>query len=116
MISGLKQLVDLYATEKKRYNLQEDLDLTKNQYNNFQKLQYFDLASRNELGWIPTNRGIEFVKGKKRIYDPVLTFDGIAVGARNFLWSKVSKKPKLKYAKDVKVRHYKRKEDYIETI
>lgn len=41
LVEALIQLVDFYNVKKCKCRLQNDLNLTKNQYNNFQKLQYF---------------------------------------------------------------------------
>jgi hypothetical protein len=64
MVSSLEQLVEFYDQNHRRANLQKDLHLTKNQYANFQKLQYFELVHRDSNGWLPTQKGSDFIAGK----------------------------------------------------
>lgn len=52
-------------------HLQKDMNLSKNQYNNTQKLRYFGLIAKvkvagqtNSGRWLITHRGAEFLKGK----------------------------------------------------
>lgn len=58
-----------YAINKKEYNkihLQTEMELTKNEYNNFQKLRYFGLVARSgEAGnWALTNIGERYARGE----------------------------------------------------
>ena len=75
----VRDLVKLYSkvveTQVNEVHLQKDLDLTNNQYNNFQKLRYFGLSVKveNKPGyWLLTRRGADFLtKGEKiskRVY------------------------------------------------
>lgn len=50
---------------KAEIHLQKDTHLTKNQYNNFQKLRYFGLVAKgSEPGkWLLTSRGRDFLLG-----------------------------------------------------
>lgn len=69
----VRDLIKLYSkvveTQKNEVHLQRDLDLTKNQYNNFQKLRYFGLSVKvkEKPGyWLLTKRGADFLtKGEK---------------------------------------------------
>lgn len=69
----VRDLIKLYSkvveTQKNEVHLQRDLDLTKNQYNNFQKLRYFGLSVKvkEKPGyWLLTRRGADFLtKGEK---------------------------------------------------
>ena len=60
----------------KDFNLQKDLSLTKNQYNNFQKLQYFGLISkhRGTTQWHVTLLGENFILGRVPICNKAFTF------------------------------------------
>ena len=58
-----------YALKKKGTNkihLQSEVELTKNEYNNFQKLHYFGLVAKaDETGyWLLTNLGEQFMRGE----------------------------------------------------
>lgn len=71
LANALEQLCQRYIGNP--INLQKDLILTKNQYNNFQKLQYFGLVKRTKHGWYPTNRAMLFVKGNTTVLDTAIT-------------------------------------------
>lgn len=112
MINALRQLVAFYGKNKRRANLQKDLDLTKNQYNNFQKLQYFRLVHREAAGYVPTQRGVNFVKGKESVANLVATLGKNVIGYHHPAWDSHGAKPK-----DVSIYHYfpemyKQKEEY----
>lgn len=74
LANALEQLVEFFIKTGHGCNLQKDLKLSKNQYNNFQKLQYFGLVHRNDNGWIPTSKGVNFINGEATIEVPVATF------------------------------------------
>jgi len=66
------------AVKQKKFNkihLQREIELTKSEYNNFQKLQYFGLvAKHDERGcWVLTKRGLEFLQNKIAVNTKVLT-------------------------------------------
>lgn len=54
------------ATGNTQVHLQDDLNLTKNQYNNFQKLKYHSLVRKaQESGcWSLTQLGLSFLRGE----------------------------------------------------
>lgn len=64
------------------FHLQKDLNLTKNEYNNFQKLKYFKLVSRTEKSgyWILTDKGKRFLDGSMSVPKWVQTFNNKLVG------------------------------------
>lgn len=63
-------------------HLQDEVDLSKNGYNNFQKLRYFGLVvkgkdERNELKagcWLITRLGLQFLQGNTPVPKWVITF------------------------------------------
>ena len=57
-------------------HLQDDIELTKNEYNNFQKLRYNGLvAHAADTGcWLITRRGANFLRGKIDLPKGVLIF------------------------------------------
>lgn len=78
MCSALEKAINAFVELKRPLNLQNDLDLTKNQYNNFQKLQYFWLVDRVE-GWRkPTHKARYFIRWLNPVQNRVAT-----------LWKKV---------------------------
>lgn len=63
---------------KNSIHLQNDMpNLTKNQYNNFQKLHYFGLVAKDDKNpghWVITKWGGEFLRGERKIEKFALTF------------------------------------------
>ena len=64
------------------FHLQRDIDLTRNEYNNFQKLRYWGLAEKKyALGirqsgyWILTPLVYKFIRGEAKIPRSVTTFN-----------------------------------------
>lgn len=76
-----RTLIKFYtAVCEKRLNevhLQSECDLTKSEYNNFQKLRYFALVAKiaDKPGhWLITRRGRDFLRESKKIPGKVLIF------------------------------------------
>ena len=114
LVSALAQMVERYQDLRRCLNLQKDLNLTKNQYNNFQKLQYWNLVKRTEQGWYPTALGIEFTLGQKKIYDKVATFGKEILWYGHDFWKKAKKKPQLVAIWDIDMSFYKKRPEYQE--
>lgn len=57
-------------------HLQDEVHLTKNEYNNFQKLRYFGLVAKGEKtgNWVLTKRGLAFVRSEEPVSLWVGTF------------------------------------------
>ena len=74
MVSALLQLYRI----GRPVNLQKDLKLTKNQYNNFQKLQYLFLVEpvMGSSSWFITKSGKEFIENTLTICNSGFTFGG----------------------------------------
>ena len=74
---------------KNDIDLQEEIELTKNQYNNFQKLRYFGLVhhvkdqdgNRKAGRWLITRNGWAFLRGDVQMPEYVKTF-------RNEIWER----------------------------
>ena len=88
-----KQLVDwliqlaLYVQKHGKWaNLQKDLELTVNQYNNFQKLQYFDLVRRIPSGWMITRKWLWFIRWECWVFKNVATFGKDIVSDDDPIW------------------------------
>jgi hypothetical protein len=62
--------------DRNSIHLQQDMDLTSNEYNNFQKLRYNGLvAHAKETGnWLLTTRGVRFLKQEINLPKGVLVF------------------------------------------
>lgn len=114
LVYALEQLVKKYLKEKKPYNLQKDLVLTKNQYNNFQKLQYFQLVTRSVCGWKPTEYGVEFIKGEVCVFNKVATFGKDILPPHHEAWNTGDDKPKLVHIREIKNFVWKGREEYQE--
>jgi len=113
LVIGLGRLIDRYLITKKPVNLQKELVLTKNQYNNFQKLQYFGLIIHSENGWVPTLKGEMFIKGEISIKDTVATFGKLILDDRHEAWTTHTGKIRLVHISQLD-QHWKKKEDYKE--
>ena len=59
----------IYNQKTKKKQKLSDLDLTINQYSNFQKLQYFKIVYRNELWRQPTEKGLLFYNWKNTMWE-----------------------------------------------
>lgn len=112
LISAFGQLVYYYRMNWKLANLQKNLSLSKNQYNNFQKLQYWGIVSRNKGGRYPTRLWFDFFDCKTNIFDRVATFWKKVLSPTNPLREKDKKKPKLIYIYDIDQIYFKRREEY----
>jgi hypothetical protein len=112
LISALKQLVEFYQVNYRRANLQKDLMLTKNQYNNFQKLQYFGLVHREAGGYVPTSKGTAFIKGTGSTQDIVATLGKNILDQSHPAWSEHSRTPKEVRIYDYFPEAYKQREEY----
>ncbi len=98
-------------TQRNKVHLQNDLSLTKNEYNNFQKLRYFGLAVKveNKAGyWLLTKRGLNFLSDEERVPkqvkvvdNRVVAYSGKTISIRN-------------YYKDFETPYWLKKEDYID--
>lgn len=112
MVSALSQLVSFYLEHKKKANLQKDLQLTKNQYNNFQKLQYFHLVKRTLGGWLPTELGTAFIDGHTSVKVPVATLGKEILSDNHEAWETHSQRRQIKTVRDYMDIGYKQREDY----
>jgi hypothetical protein len=111
LVAALRQLVDFYEERRKPANLQKNLSLTKNQYNNFQKLQYFFLAQRaGSKGWVPTEEGIDFIRGRIRVGTTALTLNGEILPYHHGAWE--GRNLVSKTVKELDVLSYKQPEAY----
>lgn len=112
LVSALDQLVTHYYKQYSPVNLQQDLDLTKNQYNNFQKLQYFGLVRRTTNGYYPTSKGISFTAGLTHCQNKVATLGKRILENDHPAWETTNVSPETVMIWDIDERFYKRREDY----
>ena len=114
----LRQLVDFMEAQMSGTpvpcSLQKDLELTKNQYNNFQKLKHFGVVLRVPGGWIATKRGIDFIHGKAGVFDKMASFGNETVSTTHFAWKTLGTRPRLVKVLEVEPEAYKKCEDYLE--
>ena len=73
LVQWLWKLYVFYRRTRTRAKLQKDLNLTKNQYNNFQKLQYFWLVHRSSDWRMITKYWSDFITWEVRCWDTVAT-------------------------------------------
>ena len=116
MVSALKQLVKHYEATNKPAKLQDDLNLTQNQYNNFQKLQYFGVVTRDSKGWTPTSLGIWFSYGQALVYDRAATLNGLPLSLDHEYWLTSAKQPRAVSLNNIGEITYKRAEEYAQGL
>lgn len=112
LVKALRQLVDYYEQEKKPCNLQKRLNLTHNQFTNFQKLQYFGLVLRTIDGWYPTEKGIGFIAGELSIKNPVATFKNEVLSYNHEAWKTHKAEPVDLWVNDIDQFSFKKRSDY----
>lgn len=72
-----RTLVKFYeASNGRPVHLQKDCSFTKTEFNNFQKLKYFQLVTKTETAgvWKLTGIGLEFVKNRLEVFRQVYVF------------------------------------------
>ena len=81
-LAGILLIVANKYGTRKPFHLQKDLDLTPNQYNNFQKLKYWDLVFKHSVQgkriggyWFLTTKAQYFIRGLVEIPRYVVTFN-----------------------------------------
>lgn len=114
LVESLRKLVDFYEEKKRGCNLQSDLNLSKNQYNNFQKLQYFRLVFNRIDGWVPTFMGTSFIEGKLTILNPVATFGKSILPDDHEAWGTHNSERRTVGVQDIDIMSWKRREEYKE--
>ena len=112
LVGALEQIVLFHLKQDRVCNLQKDLDLTKNQYNNFQKLQYFGLVEHTEKGWNPTEKGIGFIRGKSVVYNKVATYGKEILPNDHVAWKSEKRQPKMIHIGGIKNYVWKPKAEY----
>jgi len=112
LIQALDQLNDYYFKNHRGCNLQKNLNLTKNQYNNFQKLQYFNLVTRVEDGWIPTIVGTKFLQGDITVENPVATFGKEILNRYHEAWRTSERVPTLIHISQIRNYNWKGRKEY----
>lgn len=114
LVQSLKAVVEHYERTGKACNLQQHLNLTKNQYNNFQKLQYFDFVVNTQSGWFPKQRGKDFIYGKIVVKVPVATFGKQILGENHEAWETHKKDRRVVSITDIDSTCWKQKVSYQE--
>jgi hypothetical protein len=77
LVSVLVKAIEfVHRTNRNRFHLQKDLDLTKSQFTNAQKLRYHALIAKtdDEGYWLITARGGAFLRGEIKVPATVKTF------------------------------------------
>lgn len=114
LVSALRKLVDFYEINRRKANVDKDLDLTYNQQSNFQKLRYFKLVYRDSGGRIPTQKWVNFIYGSSPCENTSATL-GKSILYPDHEARQTHKHPiKMLYIHDVDETQYKRKEDYAQ--
>ncbi len=114
IVGALRQLVDFFELKRTVCNLQKDLNLTKNQYNNFQKLRHFNLVEKTLGGWIPTTVGRHFVRDEVSIYTDAASLNNTTLPPDHEVFE--DKQRTRKYAFEIDNIRYKQKDDYSDTL
>lgn len=113
LISWLDQLVRFYKKNHTWANLQRDLDLSINIYNNFQKLQYFTLIKKDKWGRIPTDFWIRFIEWSIPCYTTVATLWKNIIRFDHPARQTVKELPTKKFIREFDWQYsYKKREEY----
>lgn len=103
LLDALAQTVEFYKKNGKGCNLQKDIWLTKNQYNNYQKLQYFKLVKKAEYGrWLPTEKAYLFLNGQITVLHPVLTLSGKVLSRKHEAWKSREERSRKTHVTQIK--------------
>lgn len=112
LVQALRQLVDYYHRNKRAVkSIQSELELTKNQFCNFQKLQYFDLARKTPFGWFPSDRGVAFIQGELQVEKTVATIASEVLPYEHPYW-RTKAYPTPVYVWQIDEKSYKRRTEY----
>lgn len=114
MLEAFTIFVKHYGKEKKPLPVGKDWGLTHSQYTNFYKLQYYNLILKVEGGYLPTKRGLLFIRGEYAIRLPVVVFKKKVLPESHEAWNGVREKVKEKYIWDIDDRYFKNRQDYAE--
>lgn len=114
LVKALRKLVDYFEANRVACKLQSDLELTHNQFANFQKLQYFGLVYGSGSGWMPTKDGIDFIHGEISIKNPVATMANKVLPDNHPAWATHLKSRELVSIREVDETCYKKREEYGE--
>jgi hypothetical protein len=112
LVSALRQLVDYYEDNQIPANLQKDLHLTINQYNNFQKLQHFGVVKRILEGYLPTRKGIDFIYGNLSILNSVASLNNETLLPTHRYWDTAKRQPSYVYVHEICRTSYKQRKEY----
>lgn len=112
LVSAFCKLMEFYNKKRRWANLQKDLDLTKNEYNNFQKLRYFWLVWRKDWLRVPTLNGISFYDWRTYSYNKVASMWNQPLPINHEARSTETKNPKKVWIDEVMPIEYKRREEY----
>ena len=113
LVSAFGQLVEYYIKHRKPANLQKHLLLSKNQFCNFQKTQYFWITERSKEWRSPTPYWIVFFEGKAPVYQKVATMGRETITFGHPAWHTEKKLPKRVMVREIDPQHkYKQKEYY----
>lgn len=111
IVKALRVLVDFYESRKNGAGLGE-LSLTTQQYNNFQKLQYFDLIRKIDGLWYPTSKGSEFIMGKIAVPTTSATMGKEILGYEHPAWQTHTKELEFLFVWQIDEISYKKRPEY----
>ena len=97
-------------TRKNIVTCKKDIELTKNQYNNF-LFQYFN-HKRSDMGGFPTLQGILFIKGKEEAIDMIATIESEVLDFDHEAWKTHNGKPKPVMVWDIDENSWKNRVEY----
>lgn len=112
LIGAFEKLVEFRSKKRVPASL-SDLDLTINQYSNFQKLQYFKIVFRNELWRQPSEKGLLFFQWKIQCENRTANFGKQTLPLDHEAWQTDSKWRKKMWIWDFNADHkWKQKGEY----
>lgn len=113
MVNAFVAMVDEYLSTKDLVNVYALSNLTYNQKCNFQKLRYFGLVDFiGSKGWYPTDFGLEFYYGNRRVKTPVATMANRVLAPDHPAWQTHAVTRRLVHISDYLEDFYKGRVEY----
>jgi len=113
LVKALRSLVDFYEKHKTTAELGE-LDLTTQQYSNFQKLQYFKLVFHDKNAWGPTPLGKDFIEGVVPVTTTAANMGRKTLEYNHEAWDTHTAELETLFVHQIDEGSYKKRPEYVE--
>lgn len=114
MVQSFIKFVNQYKETRQPLRVGDVPDLTTIQYNSFYKLQHFGLIKKMEGGYLPTQRGLKFLRGEFAVQNPSASMGRKVLPLDHQAWETHSGNIKEEYIHDIDDRYYKQRDEYLD--